>query len=90
MIANASKGDRTMSEYFGKAADAIDRIGGRLAYRLVGIVAALAALIAAGLAWSALSAGQTAGGLVAMAFAAGMALLTRFCFSPARRLSDME
>lgn len=71
-------------------ADKADRIIGRLAYRLVGVVAALAALIALGFALHALSGGSTVGGLLYGGFAAGMALTARYCFSPARRLSDME
>ncbi|MFZ1681555.1 MAG: hypothetical protein WAT70_11100 [Rhizobiaceae bacterium] len=79
-----------MRKQLDKAGAAIDRIGGRLLYTAFGVVATLAALAAAWMGWSALSDGQTVGGLLAVGFAAGMALLARYCFSPRRRLSDME
>ena len=79
-----------MRKSISKTGSWINRFGGRLFYRVVGSVTALATIGSAWLAWQALSAGELVGGVLAAAFAAMMGFITRYCWSPDRRLTDID
>lgn len=68
----------------------IDRVGGKIVYRAVGTLAGLCTLVLVWAAWSAFSAGTVLGGLMVSAMALLFGLVTRYCWSPKRRLSDIE
>ena len=79
-----------MREKIARAGAAVNRTGGRLFFGSAGILTGIAAASGAWLAWQALSEGELAGGVLAAAFALMMAVFTRYCWSPDRRLTDID
>ncbi|MEL6769186.1 MAG: hypothetical protein AAFP17_18555 [Pseudomonadota bacterium] len=70
--------------------ETIDRVGGKIAYRLIGCVTGLLTLVTLYAAWSGFSGGNAVSAVVMLAIALGFAWLTRWCWSPKRRLADMD
>ncbi|MCB1381557.1 MAG: hypothetical protein KDJ73_01230 [Notoacmeibacter sp.] len=70
--------------------DRIDRLGGKLVYRLAGLVISFMALGFGSGLWWALKAGDMTTILIFTPVLAGLVLFARWCFSPQRRLSDLD
>lgn len=70
----------------------IDRAGGKLVYRVVSLAFLVMAAISAYGAWWALSDGGSSvwPGLIMAAAALGCLWAVRWCWSPRRRLSDID
>ncbi len=73
----------------------IDRVGGRFFYRLIGLLVSFMAFASGFAAWQTLprSEATTADRIAGVVFAVLSGVLARlaiWCFSPARRLSDIE
>jgi hypothetical protein len=69
----------------------IDGFVGRIVYRFFGLVAGLIGFAAAWAAWDLLANGKSIiGGLLFAACAAGSLWLAKWCFSPSRKLSEMD
>jgi hypothetical protein len=73
----------------------VDRIGGLVVYRTVGSLAFLLALATGFVSWDLLTGDGDAGGsrvvgVVLTSVAVLLALSAAWCFSPNRRLSDLE
>jgi hypothetical protein len=73
----------------------VDRLGGLLAYRLFGTLIAFMAIGSAFVSWNLLTAngdspGNRSMGVVLAVVTVLLALSTAWCFSPRRRLSDLE
>ncbi len=71
---------------------ALDRIGGKLIYRLVSLAFLVMAAVSASGAWWALSDGGNSiwPGLIMAAAALGCLWAVRWCWSPRRRLSEID
>ena len=78
MKANMSLGDR------------IDRFGGKLVYRFAGLAVSIMALGFGSGLWWAVKAGDVTAMIVFAPLLIGAGSLVRWCFSPARRLSELE
>lgn len=79
-----------MKQTIGSVGKSVNDIGGKLYFRFFGTLTAIATIGAAYMAWSAFSVGELAGGFLVSAFAALMALFTRYCWSSKRRLTDID
>lgn len=71
---------------------AIDRVGGKLIYRLVSVMLAIMAALFAYGAWSAFSASESGliPGCIMLATSLACCWAIRWCWSPDRRLSEIE
>jgi hypothetical protein len=79
-----------MGERRKAAVDWIDRIGGRLFCRALGILVAIVLLVAAWGTWEAYKAVMGFGMALCGSAAIGLAFLLRYLFSRDRRLSEIE
>jgi hypothetical protein len=78
-------------EKWRRAGDKVDGVAGRIVHRFLGLIAGLIGFAAAWAAWDRLANGKSIiGGLLLAACAAGCLWLAKWCFSPSRKLSDME
>ncbi len=78
-------------EKWRKAGDRVDRLAGRLAYRFLGLIAAAIGITALYAGYSILTSGQgVIGGLVFLVCGSGAIWVAKWCFSPDRRLSEMD
>lgn len=68
----------------------VDRVGGKIVYRLIGCVTGLMTLVTLYAAWSGFSGGSVIGAFFMLAVALALGWLTRWCWSSDRRLADMD
>lgn len=73
-----------------KAFDTIDRVGGRLYHRALGLLLCIPLVIAAWGTIYSLQAGQLTGAAIMGVVTAAAFFLIRYLFSPQRRLRDIE
>lgn len=70
--------------------ETVNRVGGKIVYRLIGTASGFMTAVLLWLAWSGLSGDTIMGGLIMLALAVPIGWLTCWCRSSKRRLSDMD
>ena len=69
----------------------IDSFAGRIAYRFFGLIAGFIGIAAAWASWDLITSGESVmAGIVFGLAGAGCLWLAKWCFSPSRKLSEMD
>ena len=81
----------SLMEKWQRTGDKVDSFAGRLVYRFFGVIAAIIAIAALWAAWDLISTGKSIFGGLFLGIPGALCLwLAKWCFSPQRKLSELE